>query len=615
MDIFKRQPVDDPRPTINTPAHASIFTRHNSHFKKHLRQFNTMSGTPPRTARSEKDLEDAKRPVAPAKLGVTSLYRDKKTGFEYNQLQYGVPLKHRKDAEETILVTVRVVLTKNTTEVQTDQELEDAPLEILQDECGVKLESDKPIAVYLVGGPGSDNPPTSNPEITEYYLKKGFQVLFMDYRGTGSSNLQRADHLNLAAFKDGKAQAYKPDATPSLLNMSPAKQAEMLTWYRQDNIVRDLEAVRKSLLLTSRIKAANKWTLIGQSYGGWVSYTYLSFYPEALHMVLVTGGIPPVGQSADTVYMNTYATVIKACDAFYDKYDYHEESVRRILEFIYDHGKDAGGNRIPMKMPGGGILTPERFLCVGRTLGTTDGDGKVDKALNMCIADIDAKKHEFDVKTLIAIESWLRFEERPLYAILQEPIYTEHPLPASNWSAKRIGDGRGEYWWLEPNAFQRVFSPRDEADKKYGEKHFVDKRIYMSAEHVYPFHYDQFHALQPLKEAAKLLAKKDDWLPLFDLRQLSNNEVPISSLSYDKDMFIDWKLSQDTVLKMGRKNIHVDNDPELMHTAVKDKWEIVLPRLWNHLREAAQGILGRKLREDELESASSVIDALEKAKK
>jgi pimeloyl-ACP methyl ester carboxylesterase len=352
------------------------------------------------------------------------------------------------------------------------------------------------------------------------------------------------------------------------------------------------------------IKAARKWSLVGQSYGGWVSFTYLSFYPEALHMVLVTGGIPPVGQETDKVYEKTYNTVIDACNDFYSKFSSHQGNVRCILDFIYT---------TPMKMPGGGILTPERFLCIGRMLGTTNGDKKVADALAMCMEDIHAGKLEFETKTLIAIESWLRFEERPLYAILQEPIYAEQPLPASNWSAMRVGQGRKEYWWLQKGAFDCVFSPKNREDEEYAAAHFDDKQIYFSAEHVYPFHYDQFKALGPLKDAADILAKKEDWPPLFDINQLRNNKVPVSALSYKQDMFINWELSDETVDKMGGQNIHHVIDKDLKHTAVKDQSEDVLPRLWNNLAEAAKGILRRGLTDEELESAASVTATLEEA--
>jgi hypothetical protein len=42
---------------------------------------------------------------------------------------------------------------------------------------------------------------------------------------------------------------------------------------------------------------------------------------------------------------------------------------------------------------------------------------------------------------------------------------------------------------------------------------------------VFPFMFDEIHALQKLKEAAHLLAAKEDWPPLYDVGMLNNNKV------------------------------------------------------------------------------------------
>jgi hypothetical protein len=45
---------------------------------------------------------------------------------------------------------------------------------------------------------------------------------------------------------------------------------------------------------------------------------------------------------------------------------------------------------------------------------------------------------------------------------------------------------------------------------------------------VFPCLFDEIPALRELKEAAHLLAKKEDWPPLYDVRVLNNNKVPSS---------------------------------------------------------------------------------------
>lgn len=42
---------------------------------------------------------------------------------------------------------------------------------------------------------------------------------------------------------------------------------------------------------------------------------------------------------------------------------------------------------------------------------------------------------------------------------------------------------------------------------------------------VFPWMFDEIHALRPFKEAANLLAEKKDWPPLYNKTALNNNKV------------------------------------------------------------------------------------------
>jgi len=53
------------------------------------------------------------------------------------------------------------------------------------------------------------------------------------------------------------------------------KQAEYLRHFRADNIVRDCEALRK-FLTADYPDEQKKWSVIGQSFGGFCAVTYLS---------------------------------------------------------------------------------------------------------------------------------------------------------------------------------------------------------------------------------------------------------------------------------------------------------------------------------------------------
>ena len=71
---------------------------------------------------------------------------------------------------------------------------------------------------------------------------------------------------------------------------------------RADAIVGDAEAIRQEL-------GVEKWSLLGQSFGGFCVVTYLSFFGEALNEAFLTGGLPPVARPTEEVYRATYVTV------------------------------------------------------------------------------------------------------------------------------------------------------------------------------------------------------------------------------------------------------------------------------------------------------------------
>jgi proline iminopeptidase len=79
--------------------------------------------------------------------------------------------------------------------------------------------------------------------------------LFLDQRGTGLSTAVTAATL----ARQGSA----------------IKQAEYLRMFRADSIVRDCEAIR-TCLTAEYPTDRKKWSVIGQSFGGFCAVTYLS---------------------------------------------------------------------------------------------------------------------------------------------------------------------------------------------------------------------------------------------------------------------------------------------------------------------------------------------------
>jgi pimeloyl-ACP methyl ester carboxylesterase len=146
----------------------------------------------------------------------------------------------------------------------------------------------RPWLLWLQGGPGSGCPPPRATPFINLILDRGYQILYLDQRGTGLSTPVSAETLELR----GDAQ----------------QRADYLKLFRADSIVGDCEAVRK-LLVKDYPTDFRKWSIFGQSFGGFCAFTYLSKYPESLKEVFTLGGVPPIGRSPDDVYRATFRQV------------------------------------------------------------------------------------------------------------------------------------------------------------------------------------------------------------------------------------------------------------------------------------------------------------------
>ena len=130
--------------------------------------------------------------------------------------------------------------------------------------------ADRPFLVYFQGGPGFEaTRPTGSPRDPQWLARalQDFRVLLLDQRGTGRS-------------------------TPVgvLPGLSPQAQAGYLTHFRADSIVRDAELIRREL-------GVDRWSVLGQSFGGFCLLSYLSIAPEgparsALHRWHPAGSSP-----------------------------------------------------------------------------------------------------------------------------------------------------------------------------------------------------------------------------------------------------------------------------------------------------------------------------------
>ena len=98
-----------------------------------------------------------------------------------------------------------------------------------------------------------------------------------------------------------------------------------------------------------------------------------------------------------------------------------------------------------------------------------------------------------------------------------------------------------------------------------------------TGEMVYPWMFDQMTCLQPLREAAHLLAHKKDWPLLYCAQQLANNTVPVAAAVYVEDMYVEYRYSCETLALLGNAKSWQTNQYE--HNGLRVDGEHILEQL------------------------------------
>ncbi|KAL6868391.1 alpha/beta-hydrolase [Trichoderma novae-zelandiae] len=405
--------------------------------------------------------------------------------------------------------------------------------------------SAKPWIVYLEGGPGFGNREPQDHPLTRTALARGYQVLYLDHRGVGLSTPVSTEML--ARLPGGQG----PDAVDV--------QAGYLKLMRQDNTVRDCEAVRK-LLTEGLPEHKARWSLFGQSYGGFIAISYLSLHPEGLRDVFLTGGLAPVGKTPEEVYQATFQRTIERNAAYYQKYPDDAEVLRQIAVHIEVEGGKQG-----LPLPGGGFLTVPRLLTIGIAFGGHGGIDQVHSILLQLKASLDQLGF-LTRASLVPLETFTSFDTNIIYAILHESIYCDGPGSVSNWSAHRVGQALPPFSWLtRDNTCASSSAP-------------AGQPLLFSGEMIFPFHFDTYPELIPLRAVAERLANASDWPALYDVEQLRKNEVPVYAASYIHDMYVDYAFARDTAnLIKGTKTYETN---VMYHNAVRAKAEEVMQNLF-----------------------------------
>ncbi len=356
-----------------------------------------------------------------------------------------------------------------------------------------------PMLLFLQGGPGGKSPRPSGDTVWLKEALKTHRVILLDQRGTGRSS--RIEASRIGAF----AQADKLAAT--------------LCLYRADSIVRDAEHLRKTVF------AGAKWETLGQSYGGFITMTYLSFAPEGLAACYIAGGLPGLDAKAEDIYRRTFPRAREKTRRFYERFPDDRGRIGRVADFI--EGND-------VRLPDGDRLTVKRLQIVGIDFGMAPGFDNVHWLFDEAFATSDAGG--LSDHFLAAVQNLTSYDDNPLYALLQESIYGQGD-GATNWAAERV--------LAEHPDFATARRP-----------------LIFPGEMIYSWMFREIRSLRPFEAAAEALARHPRYSPLVDTARLAANEVPVAAVIYFDDLYVDSGLSLETVAKIGNAQGWVTNEYE-----------------------------------------------------
>jgi pimeloyl-ACP methyl ester carboxylesterase len=353
---------------------------------------------------------------------------------------------------------------------------------------------EKPFLVFFQGGPGFEAfRPTGNPRGPGFLDRalKEFRLLLLDQRGTGRS-------------------------TP----IDGTESADHLKHFRADSIVRDAELLREAL-------GVERWSILGQSFGGLCAFTYLSLAPGGLREAFVTGGVPGIGVPIDEVYRATWARTIERNRRYYARFPQDRE---RMLELVRRLEAE------DVRLPDGDRLTARRLRTHGNKLGMSDGPEALHYILELPFGS-PAFLHD-------AADD-LEIARNPIYALLHEACWADGGV--TNWSADR----------MQPAVFEQ-------------------QPELFTAEHIFPWLFEDYGALAGARDVANELAAHE-WPRLYDPEVLAANTVPTAAAIYTEDLYVERRFSEQTVAST--PNLHAWVTSEYDHNGLRADGERILSRL------------------------------------
>ena len=249
---------------------------------------------------------------------------------------------------------------------------------------------DWPYLLFLQGGPGIQATRPTSPPV----------------------RLDEAGHRGLPGPAAGPAgnRSLHPGRAGGPGGPPPREQADYLARFHAPPIVLDAEHIRRELEVTAG-------SVLGQSFGGFTTMTYLSLAPEGLRGGDDHRGLSPVGRPPDDVYAATGPAAGR-----------EEPGLLPALP-----GRPGAGGRDPgapglvsrtSACPSGGRLTPRRFRQLGIWLGDSAGCELLHHLLDLLLGlDRLPLRHRGRCGSA----------RNPIYATLHESTYADG-VP-TRWSA------------------------------------------------------------------------------------------------------------------------------------------------------------------------------------
>jgi pimeloyl-ACP methyl ester carboxylesterase len=357
-----------------------------------------------------------------------------------------------------------------------------------------RRDDDLPLLLFLQGGPGGRSPrPTRGGWVAR--ALRDFRVVLLDQRGTGRSS--RVTARSIGRFPD------------------PAAAAAHLLAFRADSIVADAEHLRRT------VYGGRRWTTLGQSYGGFVTLTYLSQAPEGLERCLVTGGLPGLSADAREVYRRTWPRVAAKARRFHQRYPADAARFAAVADRL---------EAAPVLLPDGDRLTVRRLQTLGHALGTQSGAEELHWLVDEAFDDDGGLSDGFLDEVARRTSYW----GNPLYVALHESIYASGP-GATAWAAEAE---RGPEF--DPGVRPLPFT----------------------GEMVFPWMFDEIASLRAFGPAARALAEVPEFPALYDPARLAANDVPVDAAVYLDDVYVDAGLSLETAEAVGNVRTWVTNEFE-----------------------------------------------------